>query len=372
MNALVLVSDAFGGRGGIAQYNRHLLRALCEYPGMQRVIAIPRVVTYALEQMPPNLEYRTAAAGGKARFVFQSLRAAILAPKIDLLICSHISLLPVAYLLKLILRCKLVAVIYGIEAWSPLPSRVANYLCGKLEAFIAIRKVTARLFCAWTGLDSAKFHYLPNCIDGAQYGIAPRRPDLVKRYGMQGKKVIMTAGRLDSSPLERNKGFDEILEVLPELRKRIPDLAYLIMGDGDDKKRLQLKAKALGVDDLAVFTDYVSDAEKADHYRLADVYAMPGSNPIFDRYPYRFVFLEALACGVPVVGCRLEDPEESGDTDSRMIIQVDPTNKSEIVEGILHALKWQRGIIQERLQDFLLPRFKARLHDIVAHIVGDR
>ena len=41
MNALVLVGDAFGGRGGIAQYNRHLLRALCEYPDMQRVIAIP-------------------------------------------------------------------------------------------------------------------------------------------------------------------------------------------------------------------------------------------------------------------------------------------------------------------------------------------
>jgi len=32
MNALVLVSDAFGGRGGIALYNRHLLKALCEYP----------------------------------------------------------------------------------------------------------------------------------------------------------------------------------------------------------------------------------------------------------------------------------------------------------------------------------------------------
>jgi len=32
----------------------------------------------------------------------------------------------------------------------------------------------------------------------------------------------MTAGRLDTSPFEKNKGFDEILEVLPTLRKRIP------------------------------------------------------------------------------------------------------------------------------------------------------
>jgi len=240
-----------------------------------------------------------------------------------------------------------------------------------LEAFIAIRKVTAKLFCAWTRLDSAKFHYLPNCIDGSQYGIAPRRPDLEKRYGTQGKTVIMTAGRLDSSPLERNKGFDEILEVLPMLRKRVSNLAYLIMGDGDDKQRLLEKARGLGVSDLVVFTDYVLEGEKADHYRLADAYVMPGSNPVFDRYPYRFVFLEALACGVPIVACRLEDSEEKLDLDSRMIIQVDPTRKSDIVEGILRALEWPRGVIHERLRAFFFPPFKARFHEIVSDILRD-
>jgi glycosyltransferase involved in cell wall biosynthesis len=370
MNALVLVSDAFGGRGGIAQYNRHLLRALCEYPGMQRVIAIPRVVTYALEEMPPNLEYRTDAAGGKTRFVLRSVVAALLAPRIDLLICSHISLLPVAYLLKLILRCKLVAVIYGIEAWSPLPHRVANYLCRKLEAFIAIRRVTAKLFCAWTHLDGAKSYYLPNCIDESQYGPGVRRPDLEKRYGTQGKTVIMTAGRLDSSPLERNKGFDEILEVLPMLRKRVPNLAYLIVGDGEDKERLLLKARELEVNDLVVFTGYVPESEKADHYRLADVYAMPGSNPIFDRYPYRFVFLEALACGVPVVGCRLEDAEEQRDPVSRMIIQVDPTSKAEITQGIVRALERPKNTIQEVPGVFYFPRFKAQFHEIMVDVLS--
>ena len=277
MNALVLVGDAFGGRGGIAQYNRHLLKGLCEYPGMERVIAIPRVMTYTPEKMPGNLEYKTVAAGGKIRYVFLSLMTALSAPKIDLVICSHLNLLPVAYVLKLILRCKMIPVIYGIEAWNPLPHRIANYLCRKLEAFIAIRKVTARSFCAWAGLGHAKFYYLPNCIDDSQYGIAPRRPDLEKRYGTRGKTVIMTAGRLDTSPFERNKGFDEILEVLPTLRKRIPNLLYLIMGDGDDKDRLSRKAGELGVTDLVAFTGYVPEGEKADHHRLADVFAMPAS-----------------------------------------------------------------------------------------------
>src|SRR5690242_6695999 len=135
MRVLVLVSDAFGGRGGIALYNRHLLRALCEFPEMERVIAIPRVMTYAPEEMPRNLEYKTSALGGKLRYVLSSLTAAFSTPKVNLVICSHIYLLPVAYLLKAILRCKMVLVVYGIEAWNRTPHRIANYLCGKLESF---------------------------------------------------------------------------------------------------------------------------------------------------------------------------------------------------------------------------------------------
>jgi phosphatidylinositol alpha-1,6-mannosyltransferase len=372
MNALVLVSDAFGGRGGIALYNRHLLRALCEFPGMERVIAIPRVMTYAPEEMPRNLEYKTAALGGKVRYALLSLITVFRAPRINLLICSHINLLPIAYVLRLILRCKMVLIIYGIEAWNPSPHRIANYLCRKLEAFIAIRKLTAKSFTAWANLGHARFYYLPNCIDDSQYGIAPRRPDLEERYGTRGKAVIITAGRLDTSSLERNKGFDEILEVLPILRNRVPSLVYLIMGDGDDKERLVHKAEELGVSDLVVFTGYVPEREKADHYRLADVFAMPGSNPMFDRYPFRFVFLEALACGVPVVGCRLENSEEQEDPGSRLIIQVDPTSKSEIAEGILRALLRPKGRVEGGLETYFFSGFKARLHDIVADIQGGR
>ena len=144
------------------------------------------------------------------------------------------------------------------------------------------------------------------------------------------------------------------------------------MGDGDDKDRLSRKAGELGVTDLVAFTGYVPEGEKADHHRLADVFAMPGSNPMFDRYPFRFVFLEALACGVPVVGCRLENPEEQEDPDSRLIIQVDPTSKTEITEGILRALLRPKGRVEVGLEKFFFSRFKGRLHDIITDLLGAR
>jgi len=195
---------------------------------------------------------------------------------------------------------------------------------------------------------------------------------LINRYRLAGKIVIMSAGRLDSDPFEKNKGFDEVLEALPVLRRRLPALAYLVVGDGEDKERLVRKSEDLGVRDLVIFTGYVPDGEKADHYRLADVFAMSGSNPMFDRYPFRFVFLEALACGVPVVGCRLEDAEERMDPDAGLIVQVDPKDKAEVIEAIVAALSRPKGGIDPRLHRFYFCGFSARLHEVVSTVLSEQ
>ena len=97
---------------------------------------------------------------------------------------------------------------------------------------------------------------------------------------------------------------------------------------------------------------------------------MPGSNPEFDRYPFRFVFLEALACGVPVVGCKLEDPWEVNDPESQLIIQVDPNNKDEIIAGVLTALSRPKGHLQPGIEKFYFGAFSAKLHGILTDIVS--
>jgi len=258
-------------------------------------------------------------------------------------------------------KCPVIPVIYGIEAWKPTSHWTTNRLCRKLDTFITIREFTARRFAEWAGIKKLDYHYIPNCIDESKYGIGDKSQELLTRYGIAGKTVIMTMGRLE----EKRKGFDEIIEVLPNVRKHIPDLVYLVVGDGPDRERLSKKADALGVKELVVFTGYVPEEKKADHYRLADVFAMPGSDREFDSYPYRFVFLEALACGVPVVGCRLEDDSEMNDPFARkLIIQVDPNNREEITEGILEALPLS-GRIPPELSKFYYASFSRKVHRII-------
>jgi glycosyltransferase involved in cell wall biosynthesis len=368
---VALVPDAFGGRGGIALYNRMLLRAICSCPDVIEVIALPRKVSYAVEAMPANLRYEMRSVGGKLRYAAAVLALGYRVRQAELVICGHLHLLPVARFLAWRFGCPMLPVVYGREAWDPTPRRIVNRMCSQLSAFIAMRMYTAECLKNWAGIRHAKTFHLPNGIELADYGVAPRRSDLVAKYGLVGRTVVMTAGRIDTEEEERNKGFDEVLETLPLLACDLPDVVYLIMGDGDGRPWLEEKARALGVADRVIFTGYVPEKEKADHYRLADVVAMPGSNPRFDRYPFRFAFLEALACGVPVVTSRLEDPSEIGDPDARaFLIQVDPQDRVDIKRGILAALVKRGQGINPALHNYGYGAFESRVFSILAHIRG--
>ena len=74
---------------------------------------------------------------------------------------------------------------------------------------------------------------------------------LSRKLGIAGRPVILTFGRMSAD--ERYKGFDEVIQVLPRLLLRVPNLVYVAAGDGSDRARLEAKAKALGVGDHVRF-----------------------------------------------------------------------------------------------------------------------
>ena len=94
-----------------------------------------------------------------------------------------------------------------------------------------------------------------------------------------------------------------LVEALPGIRKRIPSAKLLIVGPGQGRKSLSDRASALGVSDSLITTGSVPFDVLPDFYRCADVFAMPvrtlGGG--LDVEGLGIVFLEAQACGVPVV-----------------------------------------------------------------------
>ncbi len=359
MRILVLTTDAFGGYGGIAKYNRDLLSALCALPDCREVVAVPRTMPRAPEPMPSNLTYVTRGLGGKFRYALSALRAA--SGRFDLIICAHVNLLPVAALVRMRVQAPLALLIYGIDAWQPHRSRLVNRLASKVDAVYSISRITAAKFTAWSGVAMESVRLLPNAIELERYGPGPKNPSLLKKHGLEDKTVLMTFGRLSKN--ERYKGIDEVMEILPVLISHLPNLAYLVAGDGDDRPRLEEKARKLGMDARVVFAGYLSEPEKADYYRLADIYVMPSRGEGFG-----FVFLEAMACGVPVVASTADGSREAV-LDGRLGAVVNPENPAELLSAILAALAKPRQV-PAGLEYFSYPNFLTRVHGAVKAIAG--
>lgn len=356
MKILVLTTEAFGGHGGIAQYNRDFLTALCSHPRVDGVTALVRLAPGQLEPLPKRLKFVTEGTGSKAAFIRHAFKLAANG-HFDVVICGHINLLPIAYPVQLAVRAPMMLMVYGIEVWQPPRSPLLKALVAQTRAYLSISKITAERFTAWAGFINPKEFILPNAINLADYGTGPRDAALARKYGLDGKKVLLTLGRMDAA--ERYKGFDEILEVMPELLREIPELIYVAAGDGSDQERLKEKVKQLGLQNHVVFTGRVPGSEKSALYRSADAFAMPGRGEGFG-----FVFLEALACGIPVVASALDGSREAV-RDGLLGETVNPDDRAQLRDALLRALRKGPGEVPAGLGYFEFPNFEQRTHAIV-------
>ena len=97
---LVLLTDAFGGHGGIAKFNRDLLTALCSDPQCAEVAAVPRLMSESPGPLPDTLTWITDGLTGKLRYALTVLKFAFRHSSFDILLCGHINLLPIASLAR--------------------------------------------------------------------------------------------------------------------------------------------------------------------------------------------------------------------------------------------------------------------------------
>src|SRR4029079_10242348 len=131
----------------------------------------------------------------------------------------------------------------------------------RVRAVVTIRPLTLERLLRWSGARPPQTFLLETAVHVEALGPGRRDPALVERYGLRGRRVLLTTARLD----ERRKGIDEVMEVLPTLLPEAPALAYLVVGGGRDRARLEQRARALGVQDRVVFAGPVPEAEKAAH-----------------------------------------------------------------------------------------------------------
>ncbi|GAA0567577.1 glycosyltransferase family 4 protein [Paractinoplanes ferrugineus] len=119
------------------------------------------------------------------------------------------------------------------------------------------------------------------------------------RHHLSDRPVIVCVSRLVP-----RKGQDMLIRALPEVRRRVPGAALLLVSGGPYRAKLERLARDQGVESDVVFTGSVPWPELPEHYAAGDVYAMPCRTRAagLDVEGLGIVYLEASATGLPVIG----------------------------------------------------------------------
>jgi glycosyltransferase involved in cell wall biosynthesis len=126
-------------------------------------------------------------------------------------------------------------------------------------------------------------------VDAEQF--RPEGPNQRERLGLDGKRVVVAIARL--VPL---KNLRLLLEAVALVRRRVPAVHLVIVGDGPEAATLRDRATILGLADVVTLAGYVPQPDTPSWYRTGDVFALSSD---FDNSPN--AVLEAMACGLPIV-----------------------------------------------------------------------
>lgn len=125
-------------------------------------------------------------------------------------------------------------------------------------------------------------------------GDQDRVEEIRKKYQLEDKRVMLTVGRL-----VKRKGQDMVLDCLPVVTKKVPNLVYVVAGDGPDKKYLEKKAEG---QKNVLFLGKISEEDKQAWLALCDFFIMPSRNIKGDFEGFGIVYLEAAIHAKPVIG----------------------------------------------------------------------
>ena len=157
--------------------------------------------------------------------------------------------------------------------------------------------------------------------------------------------VILFVGRL----VER-KGIRSLLEALPDIIARHPDVSLVIAGVGSLRRQLEDRARQLAVESHVAFTGFVTEEELNALYRIATVFVLPAvHDPRGDTEGLGVVLLEAMLNGVPVIASRVGGITDIV-SDSRDGLLVEPGNSAQLATAVnrLLADPVQRRILAEK------------------------
>ncbi|MBD2345489.1 glycosyltransferase [Anabaena subtropica] len=272
----------------------------------------------------------------------------------DLIFSTHPNFSVTAYLLKQLIGIPYWVAAHGIDAWNIQNPSIKQAL-KNADLILAVSNYTRDRLLQEQNLKPDQVIVLPNTFNADNFQIAPKPEHLLKKYGLNPQQpIILTVTRLSQSP-QRCKGYDKILQALPQIRQTIPDVHYVLVGEGNDRPRIEQLISQLQLQDCVTLAGYIPDEKLQDYYNLCDLFAMPSKGEGFG-----IVHLEALACGKPTLGGN-KDGAVDALCQGELGALVDPDDIEAIAQTIIQILqgKYPHSLMYqpEELRSQVISRF---------------
>lgn len=331
------VPDLLASRGGIQTYSLFLLAALQAARPYTPLRVFIKNETYPSTNEDKSITAPTLTCTGRGPRFVRTINFATQAfwwcqrERPDLIITTHLHFSPLARYLKRCFGTPYWTIAHGIDAWD-VKSHSLRGALQNANLVLAVSGFTRDRLLNEQQLDKRRVGILPNTLDSVNYRISPKPAYLLARHNLRADQpVLLTVARLDSH--ERYKGYDTIIRALPKIRKVLPKVHYLLVGKGKDRTRIEELVRSLDLTSNVTLVGYVPDEELCDYYNLCDVFAMPSKKEGFG-----IVFLEALACGKPVLAGN-QDGSVDALCHGKLGVLVDPDKVDEIADALVKMLQ---------------------------------
>jgi len=271
--------------------------------------------------------------GNKIRFVISVIKES---KNIDTLILSHVNLLFIGWLIKLLNpKINIILLAHGIEVWERL-NYFKRIILGYFDTIVCVSKFTSTKIIENNNVVPGKVVVINNCLDPFMNNIRDERhiKSLQQKYQIgELDKIIITVCRI--SLKDRPKGYNQVIQSLKKVKNVYPSVKYFIIGsyDNAEMKSILSLAERIGLKENVFVVGFVEQKLIASYYSIADVFVMPSIKEGFGN-----VFIESMYYKVPVIGGHLDGSVDAL-YNGKLGTLVNPNNINEIADSILEIFK---------------------------------
>jgi glycosyltransferase involved in cell wall biosynthesis len=197
---------------------------------------------------------------------------------------------------------------------------------GQLGAVVAVSSAARDAMISRTGFPEDRIIHVPNGIE------PPVMPSAAKIAAIRAElkvspqtPLVVTVARLAAE-----KGIELWIDAVAQIKKILPDVRFVVVGEGPRKQDILSRMADRGVTEMVFLVGFRSDA--TDWIAAGDLFVLPSP-----AEPFGLVLLEAMALGKPVVACGAAGPLDII-TDGSDGVLAAPDSATALAEAVLGLL----------------------------------